>query len=539
MGIYLPLRRLTDGGPTEAILAAEDYGVLVVLKRLSPQFRDPEIVSRFRHQAELAVSLDHPNIARIYEVAPDGDACTIVMEYVPGEDLRFLLKGVRTSSPVPLDVTCAIIDGVAAGLAAAHGPSTGEGLSDAVVHGDISPANLMVTYEGRVKIVDFGLASALSRARSSDPARLRKKLSYSSPEQLSGHPIDHRADLFALGAVAWEMLTSRQLFSGPNEGAIVQNVLERHIPPPSLYNPQVGAELDRIVLALLCRDLETRTSSATALRQALASAFSLHESAQTIVTRWMRSTFAAAQRRRATLEDAAIREAAHGVDYNGRELPVAFAEPVGGSIRPSDDSRRRTSSSEISLTADSPEIHPERSYLRWIAGVGVVLFVGLVMFILVFTLRSRLRPATRTGSGAGSAFSEPVAGRGSSRSAPAIDMRRDTRADHVDDPAIQPVGPAPKQQPSSSSAIPDRGVRAEPEREGQGATAEDGPRDSRNESSRSRRARKPDVSADEPLTPTVARTESPVDGGPMLDVRPAGEVQSRTGEQEGNPYVYK
>jgi hypothetical protein len=257
----------------------------------------------------------------------------------------------------------------------------------------------------------------------------------------------------------------------------------------------------------------------------------------------MKATFAGTRRRRAELEDAAITETAQGADHNGRELPVAFPELVRAPIHRADDLLRGAITS-----SGLPATHRGRSYLRRTATVGFVAVVGLVMFLLVFTIRSRLvRPAAPVSSGSKSSFNESAAGGPSGRTVPAINMVR-TRADGEDERLVQPVGTTPEQQRPPSSVARDSVARTEPARESlpqsthdaaTGVTADDGRRDHRGEPSRSRRVRKLQVSADEPLVTTVERAELPVDGETTPDVAPAGEAQSETTEQEGNPYVYK
>ncbi|MEJ7598158.1 MAG: serine/threonine-protein kinase [Kofleriaceae bacterium] len=328
---YDLLRRIASGGSAEVMLAGQSDGSLVVVKRLTAQVTDPDVVARFRREAEISASLDHPNLARIHEITTGPTGLALVMEYVSGEDLRFLIRETRTAQRIPLAVACAIVDQIAAGLAHVHGATTPDGRPRGIVHRDISPSNVMVTYDGRVKVVDFGLAKVVSPDRLSEPGKLHGKLSYMAPEHIQGRAVDHRADLFSLGAVFYELLTSRRLFTGANEGAIIRNVLERHVPPPSLYHAGLPQEIDQLVLALLRRDVASRTPSAEALRAQLAAVFPPEGDA---IARWMSTQFAPRCADRMQLERIAMDEATRGVVHDPGQLAAAFRESVHSDSTP-------------------------------------------------------------------------------------------------------------------------------------------------------------------------------------------------------------
>jgi serine/threonine protein kinase len=354
MDSYRALRLLADG-PARVVLAATDDGLLVVLKSLADHLDDPELLGRFQRRAEIAASIEHPNIARIYDVISEGDTCTVVMEYVSGEELSYLVSRVtRKGGQIPLHVAGGIIDGVAAGLGSAHEGNAAEGCPCAVTHGHLSISEVMVSYDGRVKLLDFGLGKVPKLGWTSSSKRLRHRLRYKSPEQLLGRAFDHRADLYALGVLAWETLTSQPLFDALSEGAIIRDVFETQIPPPSSYRAEIPGEVDRLVMALLHRDPARRLSSAREFRQRFAKAAGLTGGLEEGVARWIAAEFGASHAQRQALEHAARTEAAQPAAHAEGDLPLAFPELVSAPRHPSEGvAGRNVSRSSPSLAAQS------------------------------------------------------------------------------------------------------------------------------------------------------------------------------------------
>jgi serine/threonine-protein kinase len=248
IGRYEPIRRLAVGGMAEIHLARllgvgiEGFEKLVVLKRILPQHAlDPELLRMFLDEARLSATLTHPHITEVYDVGADGDAPFFAMEYVHGANLRELMRaharsaGLDTAAVVPLELGHAIeiVAAAAAGLHYAHdrlGPG-GEALG--IVHRDVSPSNVLVSYDGAVKVSDFGIAKwALQRTRTQE-GTLKGKFAYMSPEQCRGRAVDRRSDVFALGTILYELTTGAAPFTGDSDLEILNRIATGVAAPPA------------------------------------------------------------------------------------------------------------------------------------------------------------------------------------------------------------------------------------------------------------------------------------------------------------------
>jgi serine/threonine protein kinase len=266
-GKYTLERRLGGGGMAEVFRARlhgpEGFEKDIALKLILPHFSsEPEFVEMFIREATLAAKLDHANIVRIHEFDQVQGRYYIAMELVDGKDLRRLLARSREiHRPLSVPEAASIALAICQGLAFAHGeliPGSPE-----VVHRDISPHNIIVSKAGEVKITDFGIAKLASSAGVTKTGVIKGKAAYMSPEQARGEPVDKRSDLFSLGCVLWELLTGQRLFTGDNDMAIMRNIQQGTVHPPSRYNPDVTGELDEIVLKLLARDSNRRYAQAS------------------------------------------------------------------------------------------------------------------------------------------------------------------------------------------------------------------------------------------------------------------------------------
>ena len=268
---YTLLRRLAVGGMGELFLAkaAAPGGVqkLVAIKRVRPEYAsDTAFVTMFLNEARLAATLDHPNIVRTYDLVEDAGSFFMVMEYLHGEPLGRLLNVMAASKEkVPLQHVVTIGLGVAAGLHAAHERRGVDGKPLDIVHRDLSPGNVFITYEGGVKLLDFGIAKATSRTSITVGPTRKGKVSYMSPEQCVGDDVDRRSDIFALGVVLWELCTAKRLFRGDNEFGIMNQITTIDAP---LAN-DVPEELQAILERALSRDRADRFQSAMELHDAL------------------------------------------------------------------------------------------------------------------------------------------------------------------------------------------------------------------------------------------------------------------------------
>jgi serine/threonine protein kinase len=268
---YEILAKLATGGMAEIFLArgASTAGIerYVVLKRvLRERATDAAFVRMFLDEARLAAQLQHPNIAQVYDIGKLGDSYFFTMEYVHGETVRALLHrshGLRR--PIPIASVLTVAAGAAAGLHHAHGRIGMDGTPLGIVHRDVSPSNLMVSYEGNVKLVDFGVAKAAHQSVETRSGTVKGKIAYLSPEQCRGRNIDRRSDLFSLGIVIWEMLTTERLFRQPSDFETMAAIVNTPTDPPSTRRPDVPPELDALALKLLAKEPADRYQTADEL----------------------------------------------------------------------------------------------------------------------------------------------------------------------------------------------------------------------------------------------------------------------------------
>jgi serine/threonine protein kinase len=244
----------------------------VVIKVIHPHLAESDLIVRmFIDEARISSRIRHSNVVSVETFGEHDGVFYIVMEYVDGCSLEQLLRTLsRRKEQLSPEVACHIAMEIAAGLHAAHETVDDDGAPLGIVHRDISPSNVLVTRDGRIKVIDFGIAKArnrLSDTRTGDG--LKGKLRYMSPEQAFGREIDRRADVYALGIVLWELLTIQPLFRHPNELALLDLVRAPDVPAPSTHNPNVTQALDAVVARALAPAVDARTPSAQELRQEL------------------------------------------------------------------------------------------------------------------------------------------------------------------------------------------------------------------------------------------------------------------------------
>lgn len=274
-GKYQLRERIAVGGMAEvfdAILPGRaGFERRVAIKRILPQFSaDESFLSMFVDEAKIAVQLSHSNIAQILELGCVDGAYFIAMEFVEGRDLRFIGKRLRKREErMPVPVACYLVMQVAEALAFAHEATGRDGQPLSVTHRDLSPHNVMVTDEGGVKVIDFGLAKAMGRATQTRKGVLKGKLAYMSPEQSLGRDVDPRSDLFSLGACFYEMLTGERLFMRATQVATVTAVRESTPPPIRSIVSEMPFELEAIVTRCLAKDPDGRYQSAQELHDAV------------------------------------------------------------------------------------------------------------------------------------------------------------------------------------------------------------------------------------------------------------------------------
>jgi serine/threonine protein kinase len=274
---YRITERVAAGGMAEVFRGVAEsmrgFKKNIAIKRILPSLtKNKKFVAMFLDEARLSLALQHANIVQVFDIGHSEDTYFIVMEYVDGVDLKALLEWRRRiNRRVPIAHGLYMILEICKGLAYAHevhNPETG-GLMG-IVHRDISPPNVLISKQGEVKVVDFGLAKATSQVEITDPGVVKGKMSYLSPEAARGEEVDARADIFAVGILLYELLTGKRLFYGETDYQTVELVRNAKIPPIKPQNPQVEPELEDIVRKALAKRKEDRYQNATDIQDALA-----------------------------------------------------------------------------------------------------------------------------------------------------------------------------------------------------------------------------------------------------------------------------
>jgi serine/threonine protein kinase len=243
-----------------------------VVKRILPHLSDDStFIKMFVEEAKLSARLAHPNIVHIFELGSVEGEYFISMEYIRGHDLSETMRAIwKTMGPPRPEMVAYVGREACRGLAYAHGLRDEQGRLLGMIHRDISPSNVMLSYEGAVKLLDFGIAKALGDApETTKSGTMKGKYAYMAPEQTEGDHVDNRSDIFACGIVLHEVLTGRRLFKGNNDVQTIERVRRCEVPPPSLQNPAVPPELDAIILKALQRNPANRWADAADMAGAL------------------------------------------------------------------------------------------------------------------------------------------------------------------------------------------------------------------------------------------------------------------------------
>jgi serine/threonine-protein kinase len=259
------------------LLGAVGFSRTVAIKHLHPHYsRDAEFISMFIDEARLATRVQHPNVTVPLDVVllEESEEIFLVMEYIHGDNFARLLRDARAINATVLPaISASIMSGALHGLHAAHEAVNELGAPLNIVHRDVSPQNIMVGVDGVARVLDFGVAKAVSRFQSTRNGHMKGKVAYMAPEQMASGEIDRRADVFAAGIVFWEALTMKPLFKADDPASAVAKVLTKTIPRPSFINSMVSPALDRVVLKALDRNVNTRFQTArdfaTAIEEAI------------------------------------------------------------------------------------------------------------------------------------------------------------------------------------------------------------------------------------------------------------------------------
>ena len=273
---YKVIRKLDAGGMAEVYEAVaegiEGFEKKVAIKRVLPHLAEnKKFIAMFLDEARISLHLSHANVVNVFDIGQAGGTYFIVMEYVDGTNLKHLMKKLKERKHIlPIEQSIYIIMEACRGLAYAHGMRDSKGNSLNIVHRDVSPPNILISNQGEVKIVDFGLAKATSQLEKTDPGVVKGKYAYLSPEAATGKPVDWRMDIFCCGIVLYELLTGQRLFLGDSDVQTIRNVREANVPSMQQFNPNIPPELENIVRTALARDPAQRFQSCDDLAESLA-----------------------------------------------------------------------------------------------------------------------------------------------------------------------------------------------------------------------------------------------------------------------------
>lgn len=437
------------------------FRTLVVVKRILPHLAsNSQFISMFLDEARIAALLDHPNVVRIIEVGHDGDEYFLVMELVQGKPLSAVLrKAISEKSPLTHAQAAFIVAQAANGLGYAHNLGDSEGRPLNIVHRDVSPQNILISFEGAVKVIDFGIARALGRVTQTSPGGLKGKIQYMSPEQASAEDVDPRSDVFTLGVVLWEVLVGRRLFHRDTELATMRAIVDEPIPMPS-ESVRVPEVLEAIVMRALDKDPRQRFQTAQEMALALERyAFASESFSPLQIATYMKGLFAADYMQwKKTVSSAMDMEASPGrktgamstgefmlsapsAELGTRGPTVALRGTNYSEAVPSQRLTPETSNDSRVLPAAEYVVQPSTPSAHdrlWVyGGVAALAMISIAGFLVVSGPRSR--------GVSGSPYTAPPAAR------------------HLDPAGMNPppAAPLPSPAPASASA-PTPGAPIEP-----------------------------------------------------------------------------
>jgi len=310
-GKYVLLERISVGGMAE-VFKAKAFGVegfekILAIKRILPSMaEDADFIEMFIDEAKICGQLNHANICQVFELGRVNDSHFIAMEFVWGKDLLQMQNRFRKMRQTMKPEMAAFIAAkLCEGLDYAHKKKDATGKPLGIIHRDISPQNLLVSYEGELKIIDFGIAKAASRSSKTQAGVLKGKFGYMSPEQVRGLPLDRRSDIFAIGTILYEMLTADRVFIGDSDFETLEKVRNVDVPPPSKVNPKCPPALENIILKALKKEVEDRYQWAAEMQEDLQAFLMQQDPVFTAkhLSMWMREQFAAEMKREQDILD--------------------------------------------------------------------------------------------------------------------------------------------------------------------------------------------------------------------------------------------
>ncbi|MDP7038839.1 MAG: protein kinase [Myxococcota bacterium] len=267
-GDYYLLGRLSEGGMAEVFLGkpleAQDPNKLIAVKRIIKQHQNnPQFIAMLKDEARIAIGLEHPNICKVFELSEVNKQIFLVMEFIHGKELGSIqYQCVQNKTALPLELSIFIIAQIANALSYAHKKTDSAGKSEEIVHRDVNPQNIFISFDGQAKLIDFGIAKAKDRLTRTKLGMVKGKCGYMSPEQVAGDEVDGRSDIFALGVVLYELVTGKQAFTGDSEFEIFQNISQARYIPPQKANKHIPESLAKIMDKSLAQKLDARYQDA-------------------------------------------------------------------------------------------------------------------------------------------------------------------------------------------------------------------------------------------------------------------------------------
>ena len=478
LGKYELLATIGTGGMASVILARQrgpaGFEKVVVVKVVHPHLAQDQVaINMLLDEAKVASQIDHQNVVHTYELGEAAGTFYIVMEYLAGESLSQVIRAGRAGVQPAFDpyLAARIIADAAAGLHHAHDLKDFNGRPLEVVHRDVSPGNIVVLYNGAVKVVDFGIAKAHGRVTSTQDGELKGKYGYMSPEQIKNEPMDRRSDVFSLGVTLWESLAQKRLFQADNVAAILMQILGGERLPPSTFRPGVPPALDAIALNALNPDPRARFQSADEMKRALEDAIWQTRYGTSEIAAHMTALFAdRMEARRALLSRATREQLSQGdlVTFGSVFKETSSSVESHGAVRaptglPFPISRTDSPAFPMAPVPTHAAASPDRP--RSNKGVAIILALGVVAGIVAGlvvgfggTEESAKPIASEAAPGSESAVAKAVKG----DEQPAAGSSMEPPEPTVREPTISPVAVAPTEptvsEASTGSTVPPKNV---------------------------------------------------------------------------------
>jgi len=402
-GQYVLTERIATGGMAEVWKASmrgvEGFRKTVAIKKILPHLSDnQDFIEMFIDEAKLAAQLNHNNIIHIYDLGKIQSSYYIAMEYIDGYDLKTILKKAQEKDqPLNVELALLIASKIAAALDYAHRKRDFDDRDLGLVHRDVSPQNVLISEDGDIKLCDFGIAKAASKASHTQAGALKGKLQYMSPEQAWGRNIDKRSDIFALATVLFELLAGRRLFTGDNELSILEQVREARVQPPSEFNEDVTPAIDAIVLKALQKDPANRYQTAGEMER------DINQVLYTFKPTPTSADLAIFMHRLSTAETPVIShhamEAHEPVEHDPKQLkPMTYAAPVAAAAAAAPVAMPQPAPAPALAT---PTFHDEPIVKKppvALFAVAAVVLIGIIVGV-VMMMKSKPSAAASTTTG--------------------------------------------------------------------------------------------------------------------------------------------